>query len=215
MRTWAIACAVVVLLLLLLLRIEYRIAHPIVPPGFQRSECLTPPPQAESGKDSLARLGGRITRYPNVQWQGDFYTVADIVQGRDLSKYDKLELRDKEHFHPWEMWRNPVLAQARSFLWQHWSDRKRAYLIVTTSSVDYAGTSHLFVESDDSGRWRVYRRHFGRRELVDQPTAYSLVWVTRQAWNKPTSPLPAGQESDPMTDELEFRDVCGETMGSF
>jgi hypothetical protein len=215
MRTWAAACVVFVLLLSSILWIEYRLAHPTVPPGVQRSECLTPPPQAESGVDSLARLGGRITRNPNAQWQGDFYTAADIVQGRDLSKYDKLELRDKEHFHPWEMWRNPILAQARIFLWQHWSDRKRGYLILTMSSVDYTGTSHLFVESDDSGRWRVYRRHLGRRDLVDQPTAYSLMWVTRQASNKPTTPVPAGQASDPMTAELEFRDVCGEAMGSF
>ena len=213
MRTWAIACFVFILLLLLLLRVKYRIAHPTVPPGVQRSECLTPAPQQESGSDKFDRLGGRITRYPNAQWQGDFYTVADIAQGRDVSKYDKLVLRDKEHFHSWEMSRNPVLAQGRSFLWQHWSDRKRAYLILTMSSVDNTGTSHLFVESDDSGRWRVYRRVVDR-ELVDQPTAYSLVWVTRDAWDRPGKSLPAGRAPDPMTDELEFRDVCGEAMGS-
>jgi hypothetical protein len=214
MRTWAIACTVFVLLLLILLRIEYRLAHPTVPPGVQRSECLTPPPQEETGNDWLIRLGGRVTRYPNAQWQGDLFTVADIAQGRDLTKYDKFELRDREHFHPWERWYNPILAQARSFLWEHWQNRKRAYLVLTTSSVDHTGTSHVFVEPDDSGRWRVYRRQLDRRELVDEPTVYSVAWVIPNGWDRPGTPLPAGQTPDPMKNELEFRDVCGEQAGT-
>jgi len=213
MRTRAIACAVVVFFLLLLCRIEYRIAHPTVPPGLQRSECLTPAPQQETPRDRFARLGGRITRYPNAQWQGDAYTAADIAQARNLSKYDKLELRDREHFHPWEMGQNPILAQARGFLWEHWRDRKRAYLILTLSSVDHTGTAHVFVEADDSGRWRVCWRQLDSHELIDEPTAYWVIWVTPTGWDTPGTPLSNGQVPDPLLHQLEFRDVCGEMDG--
>lgn len=214
MRTWTIACAVFIVLLLIPAAIEYRLAHRTVPPGVQRAECLTPPPQAESDYDWLIRLGGRANRSPNAQWQDHAFTLPDIAQGRNLRKYDKLELIDREHFHPWEMWQNPILAQARTFLWEHWRKPKRAYLILTLSTVDSTGTSHIFIEPDDTGRWRVYQRYLDHRELVDEPTAYSLLWVRLPAWDKPGVPVPPGQPSDPMTDELEFHDVCGEKSGT-
>jgi len=145
MRTWAIACAVFITLLLIVLRIEYRLDHPTVPPGLQRFECLVPPPEAETWDDRFARMGGRTGRYPKPQWTGNAFTVPDIAQGRDLSKYDKVELRDSRHFHPWEMQKSSELAQARTFLWEHWQGRKRGYLMLTLSSVDNTGTAHIFV----------------------------------------------------------------------
>lgn len=72
----------------------------------------------------------------------------------------------------------------------------------------------MFVEPDDSGRWRVYQRQLDRHELLDQPTVYSVVWVIPNGLDAGT-PLPAGKAPDPMKDELEFRDVCGETAGTF
>jgi len=215
MRTWVIACSVFLLLVAALLRIEYRLAHPIVPPGVQRSECLFSPPPGENGNDRFARLGGRVTRHPGAQWKGDFYTVPGIAQGRNLNTYEKAQIRDREHFHPWERWGNPILAQARQFLWEHWHDRRRAYLTLTQSSVDYTGTSHIFVEPDDTGRWRIYRRHLDRRELIDEPTVYSLSWVKPNGWEAPGTTIPATQKPDPLNNELEFHDVCGEILGQF
>ena len=145
----------------------------------------------------------------------DSYTVPDIAQGRNLNAYDMVEIRDREHFHPWERWGNPILARSREFLWQHWRDRRRAYLTLTQSSVDYTGTSHIFVEPDDSGRWRIYRRHLDRHELIDQPTAYFLNWVKPNGWEAPGPPIPATQKPDLLNDELGFRDVCGERLGQF
>jgi len=213
MRTWVIACSVLLLIVAALLRIEYRLAHPTVPPGVQRSECLTPPPQrGEAGKDWLTRLGGRVTRYPNARWQ-DGYTAAGIAQGRDLSGYEKLALRDPEPHHYWQFRRNPTLAQARTFVWKHWQERKRGYLILTITGVDHTSTAHVFVESDDSGRWRIYRRQLDRWELVDEPTVYSMLWVKPDGSEKPGTALSAGEAPDPLTDELELRDVCGERIG--
>ena len=216
MRTWAIACTVIILLLLIPLGVEYRLAHRTVPPGIQRADCLTPAPDAENGYDELSRLGGHITRFPNAQWTEDGYTTRDIAQGRTLSRYETLVLRDPEPRHVWEMKADdPLLAQARTFLWSHWHNRKPAYLVLTLSSIDATSTWHLFVESDDSGRWRVFRRLLRRRELVDQPTAYSLEWVVPNGSDKPGTPLSIGQGLDPMNNKIEFRDVCGEILGSF
>jgi hypothetical protein len=214
MRTWAIACAVFVLLLLVIAGIEYRLAHPTVPPGLQRFECLAPAPEAEAWNDQFARMGGRTTRYPNAEWTGSAFTVPDVTQGRDLSKYDKLELRDSEHLHPWERQLSNALAQARTFLWEHWQGRKRGYLMLTLSSVDHTGTAHIFVEPNDSGRWRVYWRQLDRRGLTDEPTAYSILWVIPNEGDKPGAALPNDQVPDPFKDQLEFRDLCGEFSGS-
>jgi len=203
-----------ILLLVVALAIEYRGKHPSVPPGMESRDCLKPPPPDEGSWDQFARQGGRITRYPNAQWQGNSYTVADVGQGRNLTEYEKRELRDSIHLHPWE-WHNPTMAQARSFLWDHWRNRKRAYLVLTLSGVDHTGTTHVFVEPDDGGRWRVYRRQLDRRELLDEPTAYSVVWVIPDKQDKSGTPLAAGQAPDSLKDELEFRDVCGETTDLF
>lgn len=213
MRTWAIGGIVFIGLLSIPVYIEYRLSHPTVPPGVQRSECLVPPPKAETGNDRFARQGGRTTRYPGAHWTSEGYTVREIAQGRDLSRYDKLVLRDPDPHHFWEFRYNPTFAQARMFIWKHWQDRKRAYLKLTISGIDHTDTSHIFVEPDDSGRWRIYWRHLGPGELVDEPTAYSLMWAKPNGWDRPRSPLANGQAPDPIADELQLRDVCGEMDG--
>jgi hypothetical protein len=211
-RAGTIAAAVLVFLLLIAAGIDYRGQHPSVPPAIESADCLKPAPPNETYQDRAIRLGVRTTRYPNAQWQGDNYTIPDIAQGRDLTKYEKLALRDTEPRHFWEWRQHPLLAQARKFVWEHWQSHRRAYLILTLSSVDHTGTSHIFVEPDDSGRWRVYRREISR-ELIDVPTAYSVVWVKPNDWDKPGTPLPVGQEPDPLANELEFHDICGENSG--
>jgi len=210
MRIWGIAVPVFILLLLIPLSIEYRLAHPNVPPGLQRSECLAPTIGGENWKDNFLRRGGRITPSTGAQWQGDAYSSPSIAQGRDLRKYDTLELRDRDHFHPSQRVHTPIMAQARTFLWQHWRTHRRGYLILTLSSVDHTGTAHIFIEPDDSGRWRVYWRQIDARELVDNPTVYWLIWVTQNESDKLTTPVPSGQVPDPLVNKLEFRDVCGE-----
>jgi len=108
-----------------------------------------------------------------------------------------------------------VAAQARIFLWTHWRDRKRAYLIHTASSVDSTSTSHVFVEQDYLGRWRIYWRSINRTRVNDSPTDYAMAWVHPDKWDQPGIPLRQGHEPDPVRDRLEFKDVCGDYSGKF
>ena len=94
----------------------------------------------------MRRKGGKTTRYIQVWRQGESLTVENVTQDRDLAKYDTLEVADPEPRAVSDRRREPFLAQARTFIWEHWRDRKRGYLILTLSSVDATGTSHIFVE---------------------------------------------------------------------
>lgn len=94
----------------------------------------------------MRRKGGKTTRYIQVWRQGESLTVENVTQDRDLAKYDTLEVADPEPRAVSDRRREPFLAQARTFIWEYWRDRKRGYLILTLSSVDATGTSHIFVE---------------------------------------------------------------------
>lgn len=50
------------------------------------------------------------------------------------------------------------LRNARDFIWNHWREKKRGYLVVTITSPDAASDVHMFIEPDDSGTWRVVWR---------------------------------------------------------
>jgi hypothetical protein len=214
-RAGIVAAGVFVALMLIALGVEYFGKHPSVPPPIEARDCLTPPPPDETSNAHFARQGGRITPYPKVWKESTAYTTIDVAQGRNLSRYDKFELADPEPKTVAARWHDPVLAQARTFIWEHWRDRKRGYLLLTLSSVDHTSTSHVFIEPDDSRRWRVYWRTVHRREIVDSPTAYSVKWVIRREWDKPGTSLPEGQVPDPVIHKLEFRDICGGTGGPF
>jgi hypothetical protein len=215
-RVWILAAAVFGSLTLAVIGLNYRSTHPQVPPSLEAKDCASTAAPDELPNARFARKGGRSTRYVKVWRQGTALTVNDVGQGRDLRRYDRLELADPEPRAASDRRGDPILAQARSFLWEHWRDRKRAYLLLTRSSVDATSTSHVFIEKDEIGRWRVYWRSVRRRsEVDDAPSAYAVRWVTPGDWDKPGTPLAQGQEPDPVRHRLEFRDVCGDLDGSF
>src|SRR5713101_3896886 len=210
-KVWILGSAVLSLLLIVVVGLTYR----TVPPGIGPTTCLLPAPPDERPNDPFARMGGHSTRDPNIRWRNGVYTIDDVAQGRNLERYDRLVLKDPEPKAVVERWHDPMLAQARTFLWTHWQQRKRGYLILTRSSVDHMSTSHIFVEPDDIGRWRVYWRSIDRREVTDLPTDYSMRWALTGGWDKPGTSLAEGQLPDPVEDRLELRDVCREWDGSF
>jgi len=182
-----------------------------MPPSLPVESCQKSAPRDELPNARFLRKGGRILRPIKTWQQGTALTVDDIAQGRDLSRYDKLDLSDLEPAGRHQK----TLAQARSFMWSHWQARKKAYLVLTLSSVDAIGTSHVFIEPDDLGRWRVYWRTVHRGEVDDSPTAYTMQWVIPGGQDEPGSPLTDKQSPDPLRDELEFADACDEVQDSF
>jgi hypothetical protein len=48
--------------------------------------------------------------------------------------------------------------KARDFIWTHWQEQKRGYVIVRFGSVDAVSDSHIFIEPDESGAWQVVWR---------------------------------------------------------
>jgi hypothetical protein len=82
--------------------------------------------------------------------------TADIAQARDMSLYDDGGHFDcREHSLSDTSPRNCDLPKVRDFIWEHWQKKRRGYIRVTVDSVDTMSTSHIFVEPDDHGFWRV------------------------------------------------------------
>jgi hypothetical protein len=47
------------------------------------------------------------------------------------------------------------LVRARRFLWEHWQQKRRGYAVVRFGSTDAVSDSHIFIEPDENGAWRV------------------------------------------------------------
>lgn len=204
-------CLVIVLALLYDSQTHLR-----VPLGTETLDCSVQPPRDELPRDRFARKGGRTTGHVKVWHEGEALTTDNVVEGRDLSRYDRLVLADPIPRPVVESWRAAQLfAQARTFLWEHWKNRKPGYLMLTLHSVDSMGTSHIFVEQDDYHRWRIYERSVHWKEIDDAPTDYSMTWVHPTGWGKPGVPLAPLETPDPQEDKLEFRDSCGQLDGTF
>jgi hypothetical protein len=83
-----------------------------------------------------------------------------ITQDRDLSLYE----RGGKFGCGGVMLKSEVarcraaIARARAFIWKHWQEQKRGYVIVSLGSDDAESDSHIFVEPDESGAWHVVRR---------------------------------------------------------
>jgi hypothetical protein len=174
-----------------------------MPPAVEAKAC-TRAPKNELPIDRFARKGGRETKV-TVRPDKGLLTVEGVEQRRDLSLYERVDLgsvnKDTASTFP----------DARLFLWQHWSNRKSGYLTLTGSSVDATSTSHIFIEPDETGRWRIaWRIVRDNGRIHDLPTYYAVDWVRPAGWRKPGIALAVGEQPDPKKHELEFRDRCGD-----
>jgi hypothetical protein len=48
--------------------------------------------------------------------------------------------------------------KAREFIWNHWREKKRAYIVVMITSPDAGSDVHIFIEPGDANVWRVVWR---------------------------------------------------------
>lgn len=173
-------------------------------PSAVEAQVCSPAPENELPKDRFARKGGRETKV-TVRLDKGLWTTERVEQGRNLSLYDRVDLGSIRNESA------SAEADARLFLWKHWSRRKPGYLTLTGSSVDASSTSHIFIESDETGRWRVAWRIVRHNGLIhDLPTYYAVDWVRPGGWRKPGLALGVGEHPDPTKHELEFRDKCGD-----
>ena len=186
------------------------VAQNRVPPPIEAQNCSAGSPSAELPNARFQRKGGRTTA-SKVLFEQGVLTVQDVAQGRNLSRYEQPILVNARPKTVVERKHDPTLPRARDSLWQHWPDHKQAYLILTLSRVDATSTSHVFVEQDDSGRWRVSWRIVRHRGEVDElPTYHAVEWVVPAEFRRPGKPLEEGQQPDPIKNILEFRDRCGD-----
>jgi hypothetical protein len=84
-------------------------------------------------------------------------TKGRFIQNRDLSLYNfGGEYSDCRNIMLKEIPKCQIdKAKARKFIWKHWQNKKRAYLVVTFSSVDNSSDAHIFVEPDAKGNWNL------------------------------------------------------------
>jgi hypothetical protein len=71
---------------------------------------------------------------------------------RDLAGYDTLGPLRQRPLDP----DDAALSQVRDFVWQHWTQRRRGYAVVTRYSREgEASLFHFYVEPDAGGIWQV------------------------------------------------------------
>lgn len=90
-----------------------------------------------------------------VIWQNDELTAKGITQNRNLSEYEQ-----GGHFTKGGLIKeNPCFdcgeKSGRDFIWKNWTEKKRGYIRITYHGTDAFSTSHIFIEPNEKGEWRI------------------------------------------------------------
>lgn len=88
-----------------------------------------------------------------------------ILQDRDLSVYDFGGRIDNSinNFEISAKSRELAKKNARDFIFKHWQEKKRAYIILEFGGVDNFSEFHVFIEPNSKGEWKI----LWRKELSD------------------------------------------------
>jgi hypothetical protein len=71
-----------------------------------------------------------------------------------------------------------TLDQARDFIWRHWKEKKRGYIIYDFSGTDTMNEFHFFIEPDEFGKWRVVQRW---KEFSPPPNPLGLYEIKEES----------------------------------
>lgn len=116
-------------------------------------------------------------------------SIKDVTQKRDMTQYADGGYFDCRGWVSKDAFRGICdEKKIRDFLWQHWTEKKRAYVRVTYDSVDAKSTSHIFVEPNENGEWsvawRIVRFH-AIPQLNNQITDVAKIVSVERVENKP------------------------------
>ena len=133
----------------------------------------------------------------------------DPLGGRDLNDYDVGGHIEECSSYEGPNWRQclTVRDEARTFIYESWQSKKRAYISVEFSCVDCAPVLHIIVEPDATGRWRIIRtleeRRFGVFQRAD---AYDIKFRAVDAHQR---------SREGSNRALAFLDLAGDEIDTF
>src|SRR5262245_14362817 len=79
-----------------------------------------------------------------------------VTAGRNLSQYDLGGRQGCGMVAKSEVQRcEDSMKTARDFIWSHWHDRRRGYVIVKLTGIDAESDAHIFIEPDETGTWHI------------------------------------------------------------
>lgn len=123
-----------------------------------------------------------------------------VFEDRDLSVYDSFGRQgcSFEELNANRRKCDQSLAKTRRFVWEHWKKRKLGYVAVARGSDGRTWTTHLFIEPNEEGKWRIvecpepmlrepeYPEHYRLGDLIDVKWEIADEWETRLGLTKGT-----------------------------
>jgi hypothetical protein len=92
---------------------------------------------------------------------------SEFLEGRNLAEYDAggsfwCHLRSNEGTGNEG---DPMRGErtVRDFIWQHWTEKRKGYIIFNCGGIDTSYTSHSFIEPNANGDWVVHDRSVSRQ----------------------------------------------------
>jgi len=161
----------------------------------------------QGGRNESAKT---ITKRANVFLNSKGERVTkNVTQRRNISQYD-----DGGHIQCHLLWIKTKTKDGsdlcgentvRGFSWEHWTKHSRGYIRITYYGVDYANTSHIFIEPDKKGIWSIFWRDISLSALPGshgEITDVAKLVSVKRVEDKPTK----GEWA------LIFKDAFGTTL---
>lgn len=123
-----------------------------------------------------------------------------VFEDRDMSLYDNFGRQgcSFEELNANRRKCDQSLEKTRRFVWEHWKNRKRGYVAVAGGSDGKTWTTHLFIEPNEEGNWRIVECPVPMLREPEDPEHYRLgdlievKWKTADEWETRYSGLTRG-----------------------
>jgi hypothetical protein len=117
-------------------------------------------PQAQSSSENDAELRRKIVGDRDLTLYDDGGTFI-VGMGLEVGTYSP---PDSDEFRQ----TLEVTAGARQFIWDHWTQQRRAYVRLVFTDADWSSSAHVFIEPDAGGGWNIaWRAVLEKNKIVD------------------------------------------------